>query len=126
MPKQETVELTKKEAILDETTWQEALNTIKKHNNTLYSVARMASPTFTDNTVTLTLSFPFHQKRLDEPKNKQIIAEVLGKLMGGPVSIACILDASHKATKSKITAKKPKNDDLDTISNIFGGAEVVD
>lgn len=118
-----TVQLSEKDIILDESTWQEALNALKKQHNTLYGIARMASPTFSDNTVTLSFAFPFHQKRLNESKNKQILAEILGKLMGTGVSVVCIIDPSHKTAKSKPV---PKNDDLKNISNIFGSAEVLE
>lgn len=122
-PEPETVELSKKETILDESTWQEALNALKKQHNTLYGIARMASPTFSDDTVTLSFTFPFHQKRLNEAKNKQILAEILGKLMGTNVSVVCVIDPSHKPAKSK---SAPKNADLKNISNIFGSAEVLE
>lgn len=121
----ETVELTPENSILDEATWQNTLNAIKKRHNTLYTVARMASPTFANSTVTLTFAFPFHQKRLNDTKNKKIIADILTEVIGKPVKIACVLDQAHKPMKKPET-KKSKTDDLDNISNIFGSAEVVD
>ncbi|MBA3758733.1 DNA polymerase III subunit gamma/tau [Candidatus Saccharibacteria bacterium] len=121
----QTVILTKEEGILDEATWQEALQAIKKHHNTLYSVARMASPTFSDDTVTLTFAFPFHLKRLDEAKNKKVIGDILTKLMDTPVSIVCVLDQPNKSAPKR-EAKKSNSKDLDTISNIFGGAEMLE
>lgn len=117
----ETVELTRSEIILDESTWQEALSTLKKKHNTLYGIARMASPTFSDKTVTLTFAFPFHQKRLDDSKNKSILAEILTELMKEPVSIVCVVDSANKKTKK---SKQPDN--LESISNIFGSAEMLE
>lgn len=120
----ETVELTPEATILDESTWQEALKELKKRHNTLYSIARMASPTFQDKTVTLTFAFPFHQKRLDDSKNKKILADILTELIGKRTSVVCVV--SSTGTKAPKQPKKPKNDDLENISNIFGEAEVVD
>jgi DNA polymerase-3 subunit gamma/tau len=120
-----TIELAPAEIILDEDTWQEALNAIKKHHNTLYSVARMATPTFNDDTVTLAFAFPFHQKRLDDAKNKKIIADILSKVMGKPIQLACVVDTGHRPLP-KPEAKKPVKQNLDTISNIFGSAEVLE
>lgn len=119
--KTETVELTKKETLLDESTWQEALSILKKKHNTLYGIARMASPTFSDKTVTLTFSFPFHQKRLDDTKNKAVLAQILTELLGTDITIICLVDSNTKKPKS---VKKP--DTLENISNIFGDAEVIE
>lgn len=120
-PVAETIELTEKEMLLDESTWHEALSILKKKHNTLYGIARMASPTFSDDTVTLTFSFPFHQKRLDDAKNKAILAQILSDLLGSPISIVCLVDAGAKKPEK---AKKP--DTLENISNIFGSAEVLE
>jgi DNA polymerase-3 subunit gamma/tau len=120
-----TVALTPQETILDESMWQDVLNAIKKNHNTLYSVARMASPTFSDDTVTLTFAFPFHQKRLEDAKNKKTIADIVSNLMGKPIQLACVVDTGHRALP-KSEAKKPPKQNLDNISNIFGSAEVLE
>ena len=120
-PVAETIELTEKEMLLDESTWHKALSILKKKHNTLYGIARMASPTFSDDTVTLTFSFPFHQKRLDDAKNKAVLAQILSDLLGSPISIVCLVDAGAKKPEK---AKKP--DTLENISNIFGSAEVLE
>jgi DNA polymerase-3 subunit gamma/tau len=123
-PEPKEVELTKKELLLEEDTWQEALSRLKQQHNTLYSVARMASPTFSDNTVTLTFAFAFHQKRLEDDKNKKIVADVLSELMGSNVEIVCVVDKRQEPPNNP--PQKPKKDSLDTISNIFGGAEMLE
>lgn len=123
--KPETVELTKTEAFLDENTWQKALLELKKRHNTLYGVARMASPTFSDNTVTLAFKFKFHQKRLDDAKNKKVLADIFTALLNNPVQVVCLVDEAHNGKPAK-AGKKEENNNLDTISNIFGSAEVLE
>lgn len=120
---EEIVELAKEDAILDESSWQEALSILKKDHNTLYGVARMASPTFSDNRVTLTFNFAFHQKRIDDAKNKMILTKILSDLIGTSISLVCMVDTTGKSKKQ---AKKAEPKDIDTISNIFGGAEVLE
>jgi DNA polymerase III subunit gamma/tau len=116
---------------LNDALWKEVLATIKKRHNTLYSIARMAVPIFSNDKVTLCFRFPFHQKRLSEPKNSQLIVDIIQQITGKPVSLDCVLDPSVSAT---LTAKKPakkeqaaaKDTSLDTISNIFGEIEMLE
>jgi DNA polymerase-3 subunit gamma/tau len=96
--------------------WQQALDTIKKQYNTLYGIARMAQPEFNGERLTLAFKFAFHQKRVNEAKNRKLISDVIERLYGQPVEIECIV-------AEVATAEKP---DVSTISNIFGGAELLE
>lgn len=111
---------------LNEELWQEVLTTIKQKHNTLYSVTRMAVPIFHDDKVTLCFKFPFHQKRISEAKNREIIINIIEQVTGKQVSLDCILDKAADHTLTAIPAKPKENDSLDTISNIFGGGEVLE
>lgn len=112
---------------MDEATWQQALQAIRQKYNTLYGIARMATPLFGDGELTLAFAFPFHQKRLDDPKNKQLISETILQLTGTPVIIKCIVDKNAEAAPATPPKAEPvAKDPLDTISNIFGGAEVLE
>lgn len=95
--------------------WQQTLDTIKKQYNTLYGIARMATPTFDGRVLTLSLKFAFHQKRLNEAKNRKIFADVVERLYGSPIEIRCVVAEQAPATTP----------DIATISNIFGGAELL-
>lgn len=114
--------------------WPTVLTTVKKKYNTLYGVLRMAEPEFTDDTVTLKLSFSFHQKRLDDPKNKRIIAEAIEQYTKQPVKIVCVVEKNVKPQPQIVSEEldvsnppeKPENSPLGTISNIFGGAELLE
>lgn len=118
--------------ILDKDVWNKALNVIKNTHNTLYSVARMATPRISENELTLVFGFAFHQKRLNDAKNKQVIADVLENVLGKPVSINCIVEVETKTKPAQAAAvENPPTtitapDTLATISNIFGGAEVLE
>lgn len=94
--------------------WADTVQDIKKKYNTLYGILRMAEPHFEDGQLILTCQFPFHQKRLNEAKNIKIIQEGLAHHLGGAhLKIKC-------EVKTKTTSK------VETISNIFGGAEVLE
>ncbi len=98
--------------------WQQTLNEIKKQYNTLYGIARMATPEIDDNTLTLHLKFSFHQKRLNEAKNRKILSDVVEHLSGRPIEIVCIVSDKTTATHA--------HSDVTAISNIFGGAELLE
>ncbi len=106
----------------DAAIWPEVLADIKKQYNTVYGVLRMATPIFTPEGIELQFKFQFHQKRINEVKNKQIIADCIQKLTGNDVAITCIY------VKDAAPGGAPATSDpnaVDNISNIFGGAEVL-
>lgn len=115
---------TKPPQVVDDATWSNILEAMKKRHNTLYGVLRMANAQFDQDGLTLTFEFDFHRKRIDEARNKQVVVDVVKQVLGRDVPIICI-----NGTKAKTAAKpsQPKKDaPIDTISNIFGGAEVIE
>ena len=107
--------------------WANVLQSVKKQYNTLYGVLRMAQPHLEDQKVTLTFEFPFHQKKLTESKNRQIVADLLAAQLGHPVTIATAVDKAAQPLKTEAVAEEaPATPVLDTISNIFGAAEVLE
>lgn len=115
---------------LDAESWPKILTALKSKYNTLYGISRMAEPHFEPGKLTLNFDFAFHQKRLDDSKNKQLLAGIIHEVTGQKVSIICILNVSKrsKAITKKTTSpqQKPNSVDLEAISNIFGSAEVVE
>lgn len=114
----------------DETLWPTVLNTLKKRHNTLYGVVRMAQPKFNDKNLELAFAFAFHQKRISETKNQQLMSDIIHELTGKNIKVSCIVDKNAKllrdqpATKSEVP--EAKSDDLTAISNIFGGGELLE
>ncbi|MEK7603255.1 MAG: DNA polymerase III subunit gamma/tau [Patescibacteria group bacterium] len=104
-------------------TWQKVLAAIKSNHNTLYSFLRMVRPEFEDNKLTLYAKFPFHQKRLSDSKNLTIIAEQLEKFSDQSYEIVSSLDIEPPASEPQ---KNSDSDTVATISNIFGGGEVLE
>ncbi len=99
--------------------WQSVLNELKQTHNTLYGIARMAQPSLDGDKLTLELNFAFHQKRLNEPRNRAILTQLVETKRGQKTEIVC----------AKVHIKKPSStqpDTVATISNIFGGAELLE
>jgi DNA polymerase-3 subunit gamma/tau len=133
------------EIILNEESWDMVLNTVKQKYNTLYSVAKMAQPHFEPGRITLEFSYAFHQKRLNDTRNKEILSEVIASVTGSQVQISCIVGEGKGPTPpsaapplpsvdgevvhnvaNKPVSEKPQSESVAAISNIFGGAELLE
>lgn len=111
---------------LDTEIWNDVLAVIKSHHNTLYGVVRMAVPVISDETVTLQFKFAFHQKKINDAKPKQLIAQAIQDLTGQKVAVQCIVVADVAPQEPQPVAPRPASPGLETVSNIFGGAEVLE
>ncbi|MDB5164733.1 MAG: polymerase subunit gamma/tau [Candidatus Saccharibacteria bacterium] len=112
----------------DESIWPVILGLLKQKYNTLYSVVRMAQPTFVDeNTLQLAFAFAFHQKRINEAGNRQKLSDVIFEAVQRPIAIECIVDKGAQAPAIAVApaAVAPKPD-ISAISNIFGGGELLE
>lgn len=111
--------------------WPDILAAVKANHNTLYGVLRMAEPQLVGNEVTLAFGFPFHQKRINEAKNKQTITDIIKRVTGSDYLVQCVVAKKGSTTAavdatpadSKPAAPKPS---INAISDIFGEAEVLD
>ena len=128
------------DSLLDEKDWENILNTFKGQYNTLYGMAKVARPTFVENELILELDHAFHVKQISEVKNKKIIADAVNKFNGQDVKVTAVL--ADNTEKREIKADKvpkdksllqdevsstAKNDNtLNSISNIFGEAELLE
>lgn len=135
--KQETETLIEEPVVVSETVfevpidnnnelWGQLLASIKRQYNTLYGVLRMAQPAITEDTLVLKFGFPFHQKRINEDKNRRKINEVLQQLTNKEYDIEVVYVKNlppPNVPELVEVAEDPS--DLNAISNIFGGAEVL-
>jgi DNA polymerase-3 subunit gamma/tau len=113
-------------AVVDESSWPQILGALKLKYNTLYGVARMAQPDFSQpGRLTLTFAFAFHQKRLNDAKNQQIITDTVEQITGQKIIIECLLDKLMTTVPIKATDSSSIKEDITVINAIFGGGEVV-
>lgn len=123
----------------DPSIWSEILSTLKKRYNTLYSIVRMATPNFKDGLLELEFSFAFHKKQVTEAKNRQIISDIIKEITGKTVVIECSLIKNEDIRANQAAAELVTNNvlgqneasdtdkpDISSISNIFGGAELLE
>ncbi len=114
--------------------WEACLAVVKRRYNTLYGVLRMAQVKQTDDTITLTFNFGFHQKKIADKKHRQILSDIITEQCGQSFTIKAIVDKNAAVVQPPLTQKtlaskteEPKDvESLEAISNIFGGAEVLE
>lgn len=111
---------------LDDAGWQAVLQAIKAKHNTLYSVARMAVPSFNDDEVKLAFSFAFHQKRLNDSRNRQVIQDIIEETTGRSVNLVCVIDKDARVIPAARAMPDKPGPALENISNIFGPSEVLE
>lgn len=119
-------------AALDAAIWPTILEALKRQHNTLYGIVRMGRPEFAeDGIVKLFFGFPFHQKRINEPKNRQLLTQVIEQTAGQRAVVECLVDKrtgpppAAALTPPQVLESGPTAD-LTTISNIFGGGELLE
>lgn len=99
--------------------WHDVLQIIKKSHNTLYGIARMAKPSLDGDELTIAFKFAFHVKRLKEAKNHAVLAQTVEQVRGRPTKLHFVVATTEKSAS-------PASADISTISNIFGGAELLE
>lgn len=110
--------------------WAEVLTAIKKENNSLYTVMRLATPELDDEGLLLIFSFPFHQKKVEESRHKALISDVITTTTGLSVPVRSIVDKTRVKplnTNPDSTPTNPAHASLiSNVQDIMGGGEVVD
>lgn len=105
--------------------WDQVLVALKKHHNTLYGIARMGEPSLAENTLTLAFAFPFHVKRIAEEKNRHLLEQLAHESLGKRLSIVAVKSGATRLPAKKMRKAEP-SDHITSVSNIFGGAEIVE
>ena len=116
--------------------WPKVLEALKGSHNTLYGMARVVSTgPINGDTLTLYCKFPFHAKRLADTAHKKILEETIQSISGRLLSISCEVQKRSKEASDddrggvasvSAGAKKAESHHLETVSNIFGSAEVIE
>ena len=116
-------------AALDESAWPKVLASLKKQYNTIYGIARMAQVDFSEpGKVTLVFTFAFHQKRLHDAKNRQILANAIYEVTGQKPEIVIKHDKDARPTPAPAVVATPepaKSDALADVSAIFGSGQAL-
>ena len=116
--------------------WDQLLSSLKSTHNTIYSILRMCKPTIDEaqKIINLEFKFPFHQKRINESKNKQVLLDQLDTLGFTSYQIQAVVKDKKQAASNETTVEpfvskleiEADNPVLGQIRNVFGSAEVLE
>lgn len=108
--------------------WPALLHIIKQKNNSLYTILKLAHVSITSEELQLGFQYSFHQKKVDEVKNKALIAEAIQLHLDLSVEVISVLDKSLTPNFNGSSAAPLDDAHASLISNvqdIMGGGEIV-
>jgi DNA polymerase-3 subunit gamma/tau len=112
---------------LDDKVWNAVLNDIKKNYATIYGIMRMSRPQLAGNELLLEFGFPFHHKQINQATNRQKIATIVANHLGEGITITTAVNSDLNTPEMAPESKpEPAADNYGSITNIFGGAEVLE
>jgi hypothetical protein len=81
--------------------WKDVLAAIRAQNRSLEAILKAGNPTaLTNGVVVLGFPYDFHKSKVEEPKSKQLLEEVLSTTLSMPLKIRCeIVKADAKRTQ---------------------------
>lgn len=109
--------------------WRDILNAIKGHHNTLYGILKMSEVTMEKSTIELTFKFAFHEKQFLQTRHINTLKNTLKEKTGTEYEVKTKVNSKQhiKNTTTKVqTNKNSVQDDLQNVSNIFSGAELLE
>jgi DNA polymerase III gamma/tau subunit len=133
----ESIKLEKNDLVgeLNMNLWPEILASVKSKIPSLYTALKLSIPTIENNILTLCFEFPLHQKKVNTAAHKEVIANCIEEVAKTKVAIECNVDKAafkNRAKKPYVPAEEVKEEkkepaaNIQTISNIFGTAEVLE
>ena len=112
--------------------WERIVARAKSEAGSLHSALRLARPEVSGSTLKLFFKFPLHQKKLTQAGNADLLGSLIEEVSGVKLKIESLVDRSiadiKKPEPKKVAAaaEPPTDDSLNSISNIFGTAEVLE
>lgn len=108
-------------------TWQKILEALKKKHNPLYTLLRVSAPSISDDTLTLSFSFAFHKKKLEDPKYKALLAETVFEITNKNVAIESVVDKNKAGSAGKNQPSDPAHaSQISAVRDMMGGGDIVD
>jgi len=93
--------------------WNDVLDELRKKQNTIHALVKSAKVTILDDEIILTFDYAFHQKKIDEIKNKAVLDKAIKKFFGKSMKIETRVDTNKK-------------NNINKINEVFGAAEIED
>ncbi len=107
----------------DMSLWEQVILRSKHEDASVYTALRLAEPNYSNGKLVLSFQFPLHKKKLEQAKNKELLAKLIQDIWGSKIEIETEVNKPLIASNSREHA--PNVQTSKTISNIFGNAEVI-
>ncbi|HVI69173.1 MAG TPA: DNA polymerase III subunit gamma/tau, partial [Magnetospirillaceae bacterium] len=101
--------------------WSRVLDAMKRKSPPIYSVLKQAQPSIADGILLLTFKFNLHSKKLDDAKQKALVASVIKEAVGVMPQIKVVVDPSLSASPIQVSIPSPVAD----VTEIMGGGEII-
>lgn len=89
--------------------WDELLTAIRPHSRMVEALLKDCKPIALDGeVVTLGFFYPFHRKRVEEPKNKSLVTSMLRRVLGAELEVRCVMIDKDTANQ-EIQKRRPKD-----------------
>lgn len=99
--------------------WQHVLAAVKIANPPIFAVIKQAQPVLAQGALHLTFKYALHGKKLDDPKQKALVAEIIQATLGVTPIITTAID---KSATPVVFADSPH---IKSVTDIMGGGEVI-
>lgn len=107
--------------------WDDVLAIVRDKAPALSDLLRQAKPEFSDGKLEIVFSFSLHRKKASEAQNMRIISTAVEQVYGTGIRVTYTFDKEAVSTGPVSPSIMPKEStQLESISNIFGTAEVLE
>lgn len=109
--------------------WPNLLAEIKKINNTLYGVIRMAKAELKEDELHLAFKFGFHAKKVADTATSDKLSKTIESVSGRKLKIVATQgDVDIDKIQQTVVDETPEksDDNIQAITSVFGGAEVLE
>jgi len=108
--------------VTDSVVTTKALSFIKTKNNSLYAILRSGSPSLDGEILTITCNFRFHQERIEEARNRQLIESIFSRVAGRTVEMR----VEHSAATGQSNLANDSGEELVASALEILGGEVIE
>lgn len=110
--------------------WPQVVDYVKSHNASLYTALKLAKPEVSENVLVLSFQFPLHQKKVNQVRQRDLISTAVEEVVGSKLKVECVVNKEafqNAGPNVQAAAEQPQKEfgNLQTISNIFGNAEML-
>ncbi len=105
--------------------WPKILSEVKVRQPSLSMALKRAKPTIKNGSLRLNFEFPLYKNKVGKADNKRLIGAIFKEIAGIAPLVECVVEKDAFADSIKETSV-PAKPPIQTISNIFGGGEVLE